>query len=211
MNTSIHAPRDGAARLAEARRLVSDVEALLAGDRPGGATAGLARIGGLDHSGTAYAVVDQVGRCVDIGLAAEWWAALGPDRVAAGLLEALVAARMRAALVPFLLRRPGTRPDAGFLAAARGRIATADRLIDDGGDRRNRPAIEIITGPRGLFRLHVLGGRIERAERGPRRSTASDTDRLAADARDALTELTRVRAAARGCGVASEAGAARLR
>ena len=263
MNASIHAPRDGDARLADARRFVSDVEVLLADARPGGAPPGLARISGLDHTGTAYAVVDPVGRFVDIGLTAGWWPVLGPDRVAAGLLEALASARMKAALVPFLLRRPGTppvadrlgtppapaglgtppaparlgtppvadrlgtppvadrlgtpptpagpgtspavgrlgappaagwsaaTPVADFLDVTRARMAEAGRLIDNGGDRPHEVPAEIITGPRGLIRLHVRGGRIDRAEAGPHRCTAADTDRLAADARDALAELAR--------------------
>jgi hypothetical protein len=44
-----------------------------------------------------------------------------------------------------------------------------------------------------LFRLHVRGGRVDGAETGP--LTAADTERLCADARDALTELARP-----GCG-----------
>ena len=93
------APRDSDApavntQLSDAQRFVSDVEELAARAGPGDPPSGPERIGGLDHTGTAYAVVDQVGRFVDIGLTAGWWAALGHDRVAAGLLEALRAARM---------------------------------------------------------------------------------------------------------------------
>ncbi|WP_127497943.1 hypothetical protein [Actinoplanes solisilvae] len=141
------------------------------------------RLSGTDRTGTAYAVVDPVGRFVDIGLLPGWWSALGPARVAAGLLEALETARMLAATAPLVERGEG-------FDTARGRIAEAYRLIDEG---RAQPAIRVIIGPRGLFRLHVRGGRVDSAEVGP--LTSADTDRLSADARDALTELARP-----GCG-----------
>ena len=116
--------------------------------------------------------------------------------MAAGLLEALRSARMKAALVPLILRRNGvpleTLPSStDFLHTAGGRIADAYRLIDEHLD--DRQSVQLIAGPRGLFRLHVRGGRITSAEAGPRRPTAADTDRLAADARDAFAELARVR------------------
>lgn len=141
------------------------------------------RISATDHTGTAYAVVDPVGRFVDIGLLSGWWPELGPARVAAGLLEALEAARMLAATAPLVER-------GDVFDTARDRIAEAYRLIDEG---RAQPAIRVIIGPRGLFRLHVRGGRVDGAEVGP--LTSGDTDRLSADARDALTELARP-----GCG-----------
>ncbi|MFF5079847.1 hypothetical protein ACFY36_22575 [Actinoplanes sp. NPDC000266] len=233
MNSFAHAPRkaDNDVRLADAWRFVSDVESALSHAQ---------RITGPDRTGTAWAVVDSVGRFVDIGLRPGWWEALGPDGVAAGLLEALESARMKAALVPLLLRRNGEpqkrhggpqeqsggpqaqsgkphdelngEPQLGrggqeqeaaelpppgaadFLDAARGRIAEAYRLIDEAGKRmREQQATRVIAGPRGLFRLHVRGERIERAEAGPHRPGAGDTDRLVADARDALTELARGR------------------
>ncbi|WP_433297885.1 hypothetical protein ACQP2F_42085 [Actinoplanes sp. CA-030573] len=169
----------------------------------------LDRITGPDRTGTAFAVVDAVGRFLDISLLPVWPASLGPARVAAGLLEALETARLKAALVPLILRRVGHFPspivaeelsgplppvdDGGFLDAARGRIAEAYRLIDDADDRlRERQAERVIAGPRGLFRLRVRGSRIQRAEVAAG-LTAADTDRLVADAREALTELTRLR------------------
>ncbi|MEV4350375.1 hypothetical protein AB0J83_38455 [Actinoplanes sp. NPDC049596] len=206
MSSSAHAPRkadvplDSDARLADARRFVSDVGSSLDHTQ---------RISGPDRTGTAYAVVDSVGRFVDIGLRPGWWPALGPEGVAAGLLEALESARMKAALVPLIVRRNGRPPRsrsepldetlglpppgaADFLDAARGRIAEAYRLIDDAGQRmREQQTTRVITGPRGLFRLYVRGGRIESAEAGPQRPTATDTDRLVADARDTLTQLAR--------------------
>ncbi|MGK5679144.1 hypothetical protein [Actinoplanes sp. URMC 104] len=150
-------------------------------------------ISGSDRTGTAYAVVDPVGRFVDIGLRPGWWPALGPARVAAGLVEALEAARMQAATAPLVQR--GEVAD-----TARGRIAEAYRLIDEG---REEHAIRVVIGPRGLFRLHVRGGRIHSAEAGP--LTPADGERLRADARDALTELARSTAETRP-GVRTRAG-----
>ncbi|WP_250027621.1 hypothetical protein [Paractinoplanes maris] len=137
------------------------------------------RITGSDRTGTAFAVVDPVGRFVDIGLRPGWWPALGPARVAAGLLEALESARMQAATAPLVER-------GDLFDTAWSRITEAYRLIDEG---REQPALRVIIGPRGLFRLHARGGRIDSAETGP--LTPADTERLSADARDALAELAR--------------------
>ncbi|WP_184955054.1 hypothetical protein [Paractinoplanes abujensis] len=139
----------------------------------------------MDRTGSAYAVVDPVGRFVDIGLRPGWWPALGPVRVAAALVEALEAARMQAALAPLVQRGEGRD-------RARSRITAAYRLIDEG---REQPALQVIIGPRGLFRLHVRGGRVDGAEVGP--VTPADTERIAADARDVLTELAGGRVGAR--------------
>lgn len=226
MYSSVRSQRDDDARVADAQRFLADVEDMVAGLRRGDAPAGLERIDGPDSTGTAWAVVDSVGRFVDIGLHPGWWTALGPARVANGLLEALECARMKAALVPLILRRHGVRPpdppqppagrrtptptptvgrqtslpppqDDGFLDAARARIADAYRLIDDADQRmRAQQTARTITGPRGLFRLHVRGSHIEGADVPQPDLTPDHTDRLVADARDALTELARGRAAA---------------
>ena len=165
--------------------------------RDGGPPLRLDRITGPDRTGTAFALVDAVGRFVDIGLHPGWWSALGPARVAAGLLEALATARLKAALVPMILRRHGYRQlplegeaDDDFLEVARGRIVEAYRMIDDVDKRlRERPAVRVVAGPRGLFRVHARGGRIDRAE-VTAALTPGDTDRLLADARHALAALS---------------------
>ena len=204
MFPSVQAERDDDARVGDARRFVAEVENMAIRARGGGPPPRLDRIAGPDRTGTAFAVVDAVGRFVDVSLQPGWWSALGPGRVAAGLLEALATARLKAALVPLILRRHGYQPlpgadelpppvrpdDGGFLDAARGRIAEAYRLIDDADKRmRERQTARVVAGPRGLFRVHARGGRIERAE-----VTAvlapGDTDRLLADARHALAELS---------------------
>ncbi len=204
---SVQAERDDDARVGDARRFVTEIENMVIRARAGGPPPRLDRIAGPDRTGTAFAVVDAVGRFVDLSLHPGWWAALGPARVAAGLLEALATARLKAALVPMILRRhgyqllpregeapPALRPgDDGFLDAARGRIAEAYRLIDDADKRlRGRQAVRVVAGPRGLFRAQARGGRIERAE-----VTAvlvpGDTDRLLADARHVLAQLARCR------------------
>ena len=189
--------------MGDARRFVAEIEIMVIRARDDGSPPRLDRIAGPDRTGTAFAVVDAMGRFVDISLHPGWWAALGPAGVAAGLLEALATARLKAALVPMILRRPGYLPlprvdegppaDDGFVDAARDRITEAYRLIDNADKRpRERPAIRVVAGPRGLFRVHARGGRIERAE-----VTAvlapGDTERLLADARLAFAELARVR------------------
>jgi hypothetical protein len=68
----------------------------------------------------------------------------------------------------------------------RAQIADANRLIDDAG-KREREVTRVVDGPRGIFRVHLRGGRIERAELLAR-PVPGDTDRLVADARAALAE-----------------------
>jgi hypothetical protein len=58
----------------------------------------LDRFQGLDRTGTAWAVVDAMGRCVDIGLGRRWSSELGAARVPDGLAEALESARMEASV-----------------------------------------------------------------------------------------------------------------
>jgi hypothetical protein len=190
---SVQSERDDA-RIGDAHRFVSEVEQLAVLALGGGRAPRLDRITGPDRTGTAFAVVDAVGRFVDVGLKPGWWSALGPSRVAPALLEALVAARAKAALVPTILRRFDYSPflldamgqptpgDDDFLAAARVRIVAARRSIDD----EVSPTGRVITGRGGLFRLHMRGGRIDRAEVVVAGLTAADTDRLVADAREAL-------------------------
>src|SRR5512138_2000101 len=130
---SVQAERDDDARVGDARRFVTEVENMVIDARAGAPPPRLDRITGPDRTGTAFAVVDALGRFVDIGLHPGWWAALGPARVATGLIEALWTARLKAGLVPMILRRHGYQElplEAGFLSAARGRIAEACRLVD---------------------------------------------------------------------------------
>ncbi|NMO50471.1 hypothetical protein HH310_04595 [Actinoplanes sp. TBRC 11911] len=148
------------------------------------------RIRGLDSSGTAFAVVDAVGRFVDIGLDSCWWTALGPERLAAGLLEALSSARMKAALVPLIMRKNGVMRRTGGLAETY-------QLIKDVNTNKlaraeNGPRKRVLDGPRGLFRLHVRGSHIEGADIVGALA-CDDGDRVAADARDALVEFGRSR------------------
>jgi hypothetical protein len=201
----------GDARVADAQRFVADVEERAVGN----GSSGLDRIDGLDRTGTALAVVDSVGRFVDIGLLPGWWTALGPARVAAGLIEALASARLKAALVPLIIRRNGVSPcnplikvsnpavaaeepawaGADVLTRARGRLRAAYRLIDDAGPRLGEePIARVINGPRGLFQLHVRGSHVVGADLVGVIMTTDDTELLVGDARDAIAELGRSRA-----------------
>ena len=206
MFSSVQSPRDRDARVDDAERFVSDVEGLADRSRPGYPPPRLDRIDGPDRTGTVHAVVDGTGRFVDLRLDPGWWAALGPERVAAGITEALEAARMKASLAWLVLRRyggpPPARPDRlpplpppsddDFVSAVRDRIEDAYRLADDAKRRlRDANTARVIAGPRGLIRLHVRGRRIERIEVEQHTLTAADTDRLVADARDALGESAR--------------------
>jgi hypothetical protein len=188
--SSVSRKRDDDARVADAHEFVADVDRLAAGAQHGGPPPRLDRISGPDRTGTAFAVVDSVGRFVDIGLLPGWWTALGPAGVAAGLLEALQTARMKAALVPMILRRHGITPPEpvhdGFLDAARDRIAEAYRLIDDAD--KGQQAVRVVAGTRGLFRVVLRGCHLDRAEVAEAGLTAADTDRLVADCREALAE-----------------------
>jgi hypothetical protein len=169
---------------------VADAEQFVAGVEQGDPAARIDRVRGLDSTGAAFAVVDAMGRFVDIGLDSCWWAALGPERVAAGLLEALGSARMKAALVPLIRRKNGVLRGRGGLAETyqliKGINISKLASADDGPRRR------VVDGPQGLFRLYVRGSHIESAdvigEFG-----CGDGDRLAADARDALIDLGRSR------------------
>src|SRR3954469_1295303 len=89
---SVPAERDDDARGGDARRFVTEIENMVIHASDSGPPPTLDRITGPDRTGTAFAVVDAVGRFVDIGLHPGWWSALGPARVAAGLLEALTTA-----------------------------------------------------------------------------------------------------------------------
>ncbi|GAA0541584.1 hypothetical protein GCM10010172_23690 [Paractinoplanes ferrugineus] len=187
MFPSVQSERDDA-RVGDAHRFASEVERLAVLAFGGGRPLRLDRITGSDRTGTAFAVVDAFGRFVDVGLHPGWWTALGPSGVASGLLEALSAARLKAAIVPLILRRLDYSKSPidvmgqhtpGNDALLEG-IAEARRSID-----AEQVAARIVTGRHTLFRLHVRGGRIDRAEAAPG-LTADDTDALVADAREAL-------------------------
>ncbi|MCU7730628.1 hypothetical protein ODJ79_43520 [Actinoplanes sp. KI2] len=213
---SVQAERGGDARVGDARRFAVYVGNMVIRARAGGPPPRLDRIAGPDRTGTAFAVVDAVGRFVDVSLRPDWWSALGPARVASGLIEALATARLKAALVPMILRRhdyqplPGESTDDGFLDAARGKIDTARGKIDAPrgrvdaprgrvveayrliNDVDRRPTVRAVAGPLGLFRVYARDGRIERAE-VTAVLTPGDTDRLLADARHALAEPAKTR------------------
>jgi hypothetical protein len=169
---------------------VADAEQFVAGLEQSDPAVRMDRIRGLDSTGTAFAVVDAVGRFVDIGLDSCWWTALGSERAASGLIEALGSARMKAALVPLIVRKNGIMRRTGGLAETYELIrdVNTSKVARSG----NGPQVRALDGPRGLFRLHVRGGHIEAAE-VIGEIGGGDGDVLAADARDALIELGRSR------------------
>jgi hypothetical protein len=206
-------PKTGArrhdARVANADQFVSDFERQVLSIRPGEEPPHIGRVDSPDKTGTAWAVVDRRGRFVDLWLGSGWWPELGPARVGAGLLEALEGARTKVALANLVLQTRGFRPphrddraegrsrlpdihDPGFpdilrtlLYESQDRIQEADRI------RQELDGEDSFAGPRGIFRLVTRGLRIERAEVANQWALREgDGDRLAADARDALTQYT---------------------
>jgi hypothetical protein len=204
-------------RVADAERFVADIEELVADAASAGGPPRLDRIDGTDRTGTAWAVVDLMGRYVDVGLDPGWWNALGLSRVGDGLLEALESARMKASLAILVMQRSGVRPaelrldtggdqrlaplprpdDPGFDAAVRGRLDDAQRTLDE-VDRllRGEDEERVVSGPRDLFRLYVRGRHVDRVQVEQWSIGEDDTDRLVADARAAFGELARGRGTA---------------
>jgi hypothetical protein len=169
---------------------VADAEQFVAGVEQCDPAMRVDRIRGLDSTGMAFAVVDAVGRFVDIGLDSCWWTTLGPDRVAGGMLEALSSARMKAALVPLIMRKNGVMRRTGGLAEIYQLIkdVNTNKLVR----AESGPQTRAIDGPRGLFRLQVRGSHIEGADIVGSLG-CDDGDLVAADARDAFVEFGRSR------------------
>ena len=200
----------------DGRRFVENLEELLTRSSPGDPIPGLDAIDGADPSGTVYCVVDLGGALSQVGIADGWWMAVGPHGVAAAVLQALRSARDKAGLARLVLNRhgrPSGVPTAGYqtlftsepprelppydapdFADALWRKVNRAATILDNAERfaRRRDSAERreVAGPRGLFRVVLLGVRVVSALVNERGLRASDADELAADARDALLAAT---------------------
>lgn len=213
LHTRRAAGRD-APRVDEARYFVYDLEETLARTPHGLPVAGLDRISATDRSDTVTCVVDVRGEFVDLSIGGDWWHTVGPTGIASAVLDALRAAQERAMLASALLRRhgraipastaadpfgsgeePGPPADiAAEWAAAQAKVEqgyTLMRRADRVVELRDSPQPRTISGPRGLFRLTLVGFTVTQGEVNPHGLSPADTDRLTDDARAALRQATR--------------------
>jgi hypothetical protein len=194
-------------RIGDASRFLTNLEDEVRGARFGAPVRGLDAIEGSDASGTIYCVVDLTGAVVQVGIADGWWDAVGAHGVAPAVLQALRLAREKAGIAKLVLARYGHRLPSPSPVATHAeseseyddqasRVESARRKIDRASsslaesDRFmraiNNGEGRDVVGPRGLFRVHVVGVRIVGAsvnEHGLRADHAGD---LANDAREAL-------------------------
>lgn len=198
-------------RIGDISRFVANLEDDVRGTRPGALVPGVEAIEGSDSSGTVYCVVDLTGALVQVGITDGWWREVGAHGVAAAVLQAWQLAREKSGIAKLVLARYGhplpspsragarAESESGYhnqhddqasrVEAARRKIdraaaslAESDRLmrVVNSAERRD------VVGPRGLFRVHVVGVRVVGAsvnEQGLRPDDAGD---LADDAREAL-------------------------
>ncbi|MEU7906940.1 hypothetical protein [Actinoplanes sp. NPDC049118] len=214
LHTGRAAGRD-ALRADQARHFVRELEETLAHTPNGSPVVGLDRISAADRTATVTCVVDVRGEFVDLSIGGDWWHTVGPAGIASAILDAVRAAQERAMLAAALMRRQGrtipssmqgdpfgfgeAQPDppadiAAEWVAAQAKVERgytlmrrADRVIEF----RDSPQPRTIAGPRGLFRLTLVGFSVTHSEVNPHGLSPSDTDRLADDAREALRQATR--------------------
>jgi len=194
-------------RIGDTSRFVTNLEDEVRGIRPGAPVRGLDAVEGSDASGTVYCVVDLTGAVLQVGITDGWWDEVGARGVAPAVLQALQLAREKAGIAKLVLVRYGhplpspspaathAEPESAYddqasrVEAARRKIdrayaslAESDRFLRalNSGERRD------VVGPRGLFRVHVVGVRIVGASVNEHGLRADDAGDLANDAREAL-------------------------
>jgi len=186
---------------------VTNLEDEVRGTRPGAPVRGLDAVEGSDASGTVYCVVDLTGAVRQVGIVDGWWDAVGAHGVAPAVLQALQLAREKAGIAKLVLVRHGRAlppPNPAATHAEReseyddqaSRVEAARRKIDRAAtalaesDRfmraMNSSELRYAVGPRGLFRVHVVGIRIVGASVNEHGLRADDAGELADDAREAL-------------------------
>jgi len=194
-------------RIGDTSRFVTNLSDEVRGTRPGAPVRGLDAIEGSDASGTVYCVVDLTGAVRQVGITDGWWEEVGAHGVAPAVLQALQLAREKAGIAKLVLVRYGHPLPSPGPAATRAepepayddqasRVEAARRKIDRAyaslaeSDRRlralNSGEGRHVVGPRGLFRVHVVGVRIVGASVDERALRADDAGDLANDAREAL-------------------------
>lgn len=191
----------------DARRFLENLEDALARARPGDPLPGLGAIDGTDATGTVYCVVDLGGTLSQVGIVDGWWTEVGPNGVAAAILQALRFARDKATLARMLLDRhrfpydmsaPFARlpplelppyEDPSFVDALWRKVNRAASVLADAArfaEERDSGRRREVTGPRGLFRVMLSGFTVVGALVNEQGLRPSDGTELAADARDAL-------------------------
>lgn len=196
-------------RISDTSRFITNLEDEVRGARPGAPVGGLDAIEGSDASGTVYCVVDLTGAVVQVGITDGWWDEVGVHGVAPAVLQALQLAREKSGIAKLVLARyghplPAPSPAVTHAESMSGsgyidqssRIEAAHRKIDlasaslaesdrlmrvmNSGERR------FVVGPRGLFRVHVVGVRVVGASVNEHGVGPDDACDLANDAREAL-------------------------
>ncbi|MEO3745962.1 hypothetical protein [Plantactinospora sp. B5E13] len=205
---------DPDARTQDSEIFVQNLEETVAATQPGTPVPNLSRIDGVDASGTIHCTVDLAGALLDLQIDPGWWSALGPERVAAGVLEALEHARTKVVVAVMALNRHGHQaqpaPGPDFAAQVAGppidvphldspdfertieaKIARGFAVLEAARRLRQRlddPQRRIVSGPRGLFRVVVVGTAVQGAEVDQDRLGPYGGNQLADDARPALQE-----------------------
>jgi hypothetical protein len=194
-------------RIDDTSRFVTNLEDEVRGMRPGAPVRGPDAVEGSDASGTVYCVVDLTGGVLQVGITDGWWDEVGAHGVAPAVLQALQLAREKAGIAKLVLLRYGhplpspspaathAEPEAADNDQA-SRVEAARRKIDRAyaslaeSDRfmraMNSSERRYVAGPRGLFRVHVVGVRVVGASVNEHGLRAEDAGDLADDAREAL-------------------------
>lgn len=213
LHTSRAVSRDDP-RVDRARRFVRELEESLARTPRQVPLDAVERVTGTDRTDTVTCVVDARGEFLDLSIGSDWWYTAGPSGIADAVLDALKFAQDKAMLAMAVLRRhgrpvPAAPPDDPFRsdqrsgsprdawaewAAAEAKVErgytlmeVADRVVE----LRDSPRPRSISGPRGLFRLHLVGFTVTGGEVDVDRLAPADTDLLTDDARAALRQAGR--------------------
>lgn len=202
-------------RVGDARRFLGDMEDLVSRAAPGEPVHGLEQIDATDSSGTVFGVVDVRGKLLRVGLDDRWWDAVGSRGAGAAILQAVRAAKDKAAAARMLLEQYGhALPPAAYDPASRftdlphvplpspdserfddalaRTLRRAEQIMTNAAkfsDRQQSATERTVTGPRGLFQIVVAGSRITEARVDAYLVGPSSGPELAADALETLRTM----------------------
>ena len=198
------------------RRFVAKYEALLSRLRPGQQPPPLGSVGGTDASRTVSCTIDDHGSVKVLQIEPAWWDVVGPQGIAAAILDAFrfasskvtAAGMIRAhhGLVDEAVGRHGHQADRDLFdeVLRRGPAEGLDAIWRSlelasaalaAAERNHRAYVELrdrraerrsVSGPGRLFRLVLSGDEIVAAEARQELLGPRDGPRLAADARAAF-------------------------